>query len=190
MTYFFGLVNRGKDQAVYNFFMVQYSRRSSTDWVCTVLKDFEDVKMDSSFQFLESITPYQFKRILKEKIKRYAFDKLIKEKITKSKLRHITYNELKLQNYLFDRETTVDEKIETFKWRTSMAKHFGENFRGGRQSVLCSLCSQHLDSQEETFNSCESLQETLVEGNYHDLFLQNIPKKTIKTISRISRMRK
>ena len=37
MLYYFSLVKRKKDQAVYIFFMTQYSRKTSSDWVSTAL---------------------------------------------------------------------------------------------------------------------------------------------------------
>ena len=46
LLYFFNLVNREKHQLIYSFFMLQYSRRSSSDWVSTTLKDFEDLSTD------------------------------------------------------------------------------------------------------------------------------------------------
>ena len=68
---------------------------------------------------------------------------------------------------------------------------FGENFRGGRESVLCPLCDFHLDSQEEAFYNCSYIQ-TLIEHNvnYFQLFSDNIPKKLIETIKAIENSRK
>ena len=38
-----------------------------------------------------------------------------------------------------------------------MERTFGENFRGGRDNLVCPLCTpnlSHLDSQEESFTRC------------------------------------
>ena len=72
-----------------------------------------------------------------------------------------------------------------------MEESFGENFRGGRQTVFCPLCDSHRDGQEEFFNSCQYLQDILDKnGNYEDLFSINIPIELTKTLTRMSKIRK
>ena len=130
ILYFFNIVNRPQNQAVYTYFMVQYSRGSSSDWVTNVLKDFDDLKIDSSFTSLKQISSSRFKKEINEKIRNYAFQSLMERKEKKSKLSKLSYEKLELQKYLFDEKTTVAEKITAFKWRTRMAEGFGENYRG------------------------------------------------------------
>ena len=72
-----------------------------------------------------------------------------------------------------------------------MAQGFGENFRGGRAYVICPLCDSHLDNQEEYFYNCKYLQQmTNTQGNYYELFNENVPQLLIKTISKISMLRR
>ena len=68
IMYFFNLVNRCKSNSVYIFFMTQFSQRNSKDWVTQALRDFEDVGIDSSFEFLESISLASFRKLVKKEI--------------------------------------------------------------------------------------------------------------------------
>ena len=68
VLYFFRLVNRCKKQAIYCFFMIQYHKRNEKDWVTQTLKDFEDLNIDSSFEFCENISINSFPKIVKREI--------------------------------------------------------------------------------------------------------------------------
>ena len=109
--------------------------------------------LNSSSEYLKIISSSSFGKIAKEKIRQYVFSNLLKEKRTLSKLDKLRYSELTMQSYLFDKKTTINEKITVFKWRSRMENTFGENFRGGRDTVICKLCGSHTDSQEEGFKT-------------------------------------
>ena len=126
---FYNLVNRDKNQAIYVYFMTQYSKRLSTDWISTVLSDLNDLNIDSSFSFIENISIHKFKNLLKERIKTYAFNQMLIKKANYSKLQNINYDDLSIQPYLIDEKTTISEKLILFKWRMQMEDSFGENFR-------------------------------------------------------------
>ena len=114
----------------------------------------------------------------------------MERKEKKSKLSKLSYEKLELQKYLFDEKTTVAEKITAFKWRTRMAEGFGENYRGGRDTVVCPLCSSHPDSQEDAYKNCSYIENIIeVEEEYSNLFEENITKKFINTIAKISKIR-
>ena len=51
-----------------------------------------------------------------------------------------------MQNYFKYTDIKNSEKRTMFKWRTQM-ENFGENYREGRDPVICPLCSCHLDNQ-------------------------------------------
>ena len=68
---------------------------------------------------------------------------------------------------------------------------FGENFRGGRSSVSCPFCENHNDNQYDAFYNCDYIQQLIeTEGQYEDIFGDTIPKKVIKTLSKITNIRK
>ena len=69
-------------------------------------------------------------------------------------------------------------------------ERFEENFRGNRATVSCSLCGTHPDSQEGAFNECNFFKQLFnLEGNYQDIFEENVPIEVTKSISKISRFK-
>ena len=155
------------------------------------LNDFKDLNIDASFNYLRSISKYSFKKMAQERINNYAFQKLLNKKESFSKLRHLKYSKLQMQTYLYDEQTTIDEKLTLFKWRISMEQSFGENFRGGRGSVLCPICLSHLDSQEEGFNNCKFITDQIrTDCSYKDLYSETIDTSFTRILTKISNIRK
>ena len=76
--------------------------------------------------------------------------KSIARKKGHSKLKNISYTELKMQDYLMNGNIKMEEAINIFKFRTHMAD-FGENFKSGAEAVICPLCLDHIDSQSNSF---------------------------------------
>ena len=86
-------------------------------------------------------------------------------------------------------ETTIKEKKTIFKYRVRMER-FGENFSGGINPVMCPLCRLHLDNQEMGFQCPEIVKELKISGSLEDIYKEDIPIETIRTIAKISDIRK
>ena len=88
---------------------------------------------------------------------------------SKSKLKCLSYSELKMQDYLnlTDMDTLTNKSV--VKWRLRIAP-FGENFRNGQEPVTCPLSCEntHLDSQN-IVSQC-SVTRSLFNLNLHDNF--------------------
>ena len=94
-----------------------------------------------------------FKKIIKTKIRNLAFSDLMKEKEGKSKMKDLTYSELKMQDYLVSNELTRSEKQLLFKIRTRMINtpdNMGQN-------TLCKICHISRDEMSHVLN-CVVLQ--------------------------------
>ena len=83
-------------------------------------------------------------------------------------------------------ELNPNQKKILFKFRTRMAE-FGENDRGGWAQVICPLCNVHLDNQEMSY---QIKSEVLIEGKIEDIYKEEINVKTVKTIEKITEVRK
>ena len=103
-------------------------------------------------------------------------------------MKHLTYTELRLQDYLLLTKITTLEAKSLFKFRLRMAP-FGENFRGGQKIVLCPLCKVHPDGQSERFLCIEMRKLVEVKGDYNLIFTQNIPSELVKTVHSIYNLR-
>ena len=174
---------------IYAFLFAQLRYPVKGDFVLQVRKDLEDFNIDSSISYLQSFSKKKFKSLIKEKSFQYAFNKFNKMKQSHSKMKQLFYKELKIQDYLLSPSISNETTKILFRWRIHMEK-FDNNFRGGRNEVICSLCNLHCDSQEMAF-SCKIIQaEVNIQGNYADLF-QNVSlhPKLISTILKISETR-
>ena len=74
--------------------------------------------------------------MVKKQAKKNAL-RISKEKQAKhTKMKNVECSELKIQEYFLLPGIKVDEARNVFKLRTRMAP-VGENFRGGKESVIC-----------------------------------------------------
>ena len=59
---------------------------------------------------------------------------------------------------------------------------FGENYRGGREEVLCPMCGTHRDSQALLFQ-CKVMEKHFPSSlAITNLYSDNIDKETVKTL--------
>ena len=127
--------------------------------------------------------------MVKVKSKEFAIERLTKKQSTHSKMENLVYKELKMQRYMLNDELNPNQKKILFKFRTRMAE-FGENYRGGRAQVICPLCNVHLDNQEMSYQCPQIKSEVQIEGKIEDIYKEEINVKTVKTIAKITEVRK
>ena len=93
-----------------------------------------------------------------------------------------------MAKYLDNEDISYSEAQLIFSYRTRMS-NFAENFRGQGGPTICPLCESHVDSQKWSF-SCKTLKENVnIQGNYSDIFHENVKMETAQTISRITKFR-
>ena len=98
--YFHSLINRPKNHLVYIFAMSQFSKMNKKDWMAQTLADFDGLKINRSFEYIQSVSKFAFRKIAKAKIREYAFQELMKKKNQYSKLKKVNYSKFKMQSYL------------------------------------------------------------------------------------------
>ena len=123
------------------FFHVQWENPVKFDWVLDVKQNLEEFELPSCLEAIQAMSTFQFKSLVKKRAKQYELTKLLelKEEKANSKMRNLTYSELKIQDYLLLKAINISEAKSLFKFRLRMAP-FGENFRGGQKKVLFPLC--------------------------------------------------
>ena len=68
--------------------------------------------------------------------------------------------------------------------------NYGENFRGNRNEVLCSLCKTHLDCQKMCFENCPVLKKHInISGSYNQIFNTSVPREMVQTLLMIEKVR-
>ena len=80
------------------------------------------------------MSKYQSKTLVKKRAKRFELTRLLELKVTKakSKMKNVTYSDLKIQDYLLLNTINISEAKAMFKFRLRMAP-FGENFKGDKK---------------------------------------------------------
>ena len=173
---------------LYSFFITQWLQPTRGDWTEQIKQDMEDFEIPTSFEPIQAKSKEAFKRSIKIKAKRYALNKLLGKAATHSKMKNLHYNELKIQNYFLDEKVKTEEMKMIFRYRTRMER-FGENFRGGKEQVICPLCQNHLDNQDLAFQ-CSAIKKDLkVTGNMEEIYKEKISYDTINALTKISKYR-
>ena len=95
---------------------------------------------------------------------------------------------MKIQSYLTNPGMKLEQMRNIFKIRTRMAP-LGENFRGGKESICCHLCSTHLDNQEMFFK-CPALKKKIkAECGMKKIYIENVGVETANIVSRMLKAR-
>ena len=189
LQYLHHLANREEKEMLHQFFITQWNKPSKGDWTETAKENMEEFGLQADLGFLKSKSKSSFKNILKKKAIEYAFEELTEKQAKHSKMENLQYSELAIQNYFLQPGINIDEIRSIFKYRTRMAP-FGENFRAGRESVTCPLCSTHVDSQVMSF-MCPAIRKNInIDCDIQDLYTDTMNMKTASTVSHILKLRR
>jgi len=182
------LVNLDESEMLYKFFISQWDQGTELDWTEQVRLDLKDLNLPINLKFIKSKSKSSFKKMVKENMKKYEFGRLLNEKSTKSKMKNLDYFELKMQEYLKLGSMNKSQAIVVFKFRLRMSP-FAENFKAGQESKICPFCSLHVDSQEESF-SCSKMKQIMdINGNFSDVFGENMSPELVKTLFNVYHFR-
>ena len=178
ITYLHHLLTRDTGEMLYRVFEAQVENPVKNDWIIQVEDDLTSFDIPKDFDFIRSFKRLKFKEYVKEKAKYAAFEALLKLKENHSKVQKLSYSTLKLQDYLFDRQITVNQARIVFKSRTRMNRYY-VNFKGKHNSMLtyCPVCldKETEDSQEHSLN-CENIIQALdVRLKCEDIFMKVTP---------------
>ena len=112
------ILSRPETDLVYRVFQAQDKHPVKNDWAIQVRKDLEDLGMsDLSHEEIKLKSKEAFKKLVKEKCTDFAFSQLMKEAESKSKMKHLKYNKLEMQNYLKSNRLNTMQKKLLFKIR-------------------------------------------------------------------------
>ena len=126
--------------------------------------------------------------MVKRKAKEFTLNYFLELKEEHTKMEKLTYNDLKIQNYLMSEEIPTEEAKNLFRFRTRSA-FFKENMKTSFQSTPCPFCLVQPDNQTHSMVCPEVKTKIKIEGNYDDIFEEDIPSDISKTLLRISKLR-
>lgn len=188
VNYLHYLASLKKDEMLYKVFLAQWKYPVRGDWVLEVQKNLVELDIGLSLDELQRKSSYSFKRLVKIKTKEYTLKYLLELSESHKKMDSLSYTDLKLQNYLKDEDIPVAEAKNLFRFRTRAAK-FKENMKNSYPSITCPLCHIQPDTQVHSVQCTVVKTKVNVEGEYKDIFSENIPSSISKTLMKISKLR-
>ena len=189
LQYLHNLVNRNKEEMLYQVFITQWNNPTKGDWTVTVRENLVEFGFCEEYEFLKTQSKLSFKNTLKKKAKEVALDELLERQSKHSKMDNVNYSELAIQKYFLLHGINVQEIRSVFRFRTRMAP-YGENFRGNRDCVQCPLCSTHVDSQVLGLN-CPAIRKIFnIDCDIQDVYSDSVTIDTAKTLTKILAIRK
>ena len=188
-NYLHHLATRNENEMLYQFFMTQWNypcRRN--EWTEQVKADLKELGIGDDLSWIMKKSKMSFKSLVKKQVRELALFKLSQKKQGHSKMSNLNYTNLEIQEYLKKKDITPTQAKIVFKFRTRMEK-FSENFKGGKPTKQCPICTETEDTQEHSFK-CKVINMNIqVEGNLSDIFTLDIDKKTAKTLESIVKFR-
>ena len=149
------ILTRHEDALILKVFWVQVSQPAKGDWCTVVDEDMGHIGLQAlSFQDVKQMHQGTLRSLVKKNVVETAFKHLLERKSSLSKLSSLHYDQLAMQQYLLDPDTTTRHKRLRFRWRTKMIT---VNWNYG-QKTTCPLCKEHDDTQDHLLQ-CPSLQQ-------------------------------
>ena len=154
------ILKQNKASMMYQVLKATMDNPLRNDFVQTCVKYLNDLKIDLSFDQIEKMSVWTFKKMVKERISEAGFSYL-KEKVSKQNISHIKYDNLEIQEYLLDgnqnikvaklifkaRSMTLDLKMQK-KWRYQDTTCIGCGVKDETGEEILS-CSGYSDSKDD-----------------------------------------
>ena len=172
-----------EDSLIKRFFKAQCSQPVKGDWVSTVKKDLEFLKITMTFEQIKNKSKGDFKEIVRKFINKESFEDLLEQRKKHSKGKEIEYRDLSTQNYLkSDSPLSIEEKRFAFAARTR-GLNLKNNFKLGKTNLQCRLCNDHLEDQQSLLVCPALIQvgqtQTPLQPRYSDIFSNNMDKLSV-----------
>ena len=108
MMFYHYILNEDSESLIHKFYKLQAKKPVKNDWSLTIKDNLESLKISLTEDKIQKLSIYTFQKIVKTAIQKTAFEYLINLKNSHSKVLHISYENLKMQDYLVpSRKTTI-----------------------------------------------------------------------------------
>ena len=184
MNFLHSILNEKQESLIYRFFRAQVDNPVKNDWAETVLQDLEVLGLPK-FEEIQQMKQTVFQNLVKSSIAKEAFKYLLKKKNGDtetrghSKVAHIEYKRLEMQNFLRPNGVSIQDAKFIFLVRTRMLD-IKANFQNSHANMLCIACKEEDETQEHLLQ-CKVLSDenTVVEElpEYGNLFGENLEKQ-------------
>ena len=171
-------MNEDENSMIQKNFKTQLKTRRPKDWISSILKDLEDMKMELTIDEIKDLKIATLKRLITKEIAKMAFQRLISIKETHSKARNLKYCNLKMQNYLKpSRVKLTEEEIQTIFKIRSRVTDVKLNYRGKYENLECRVCKKEEESQKHLYE-CDDISKSIADNRkkveFEKIFGENL----------------
>ena len=185
LMYLWSILHKSDNELVKKVYNTQKEFPVKNDWVLQVQDDLSKCKIELSDEEIASMNKEKFRKIVNSAIKELSEEYLSNLVEKHSKTEKLVPSD-KMQNYLTNDDTTVNEKKLLFSLRSRMYP-VKMNYRNGHSNLLCSLCSKEEENQQhllvcEKIVEEEKLRNVIMKNKiyYEDIF--GSPKKQTEAV--------
>ena len=100
LMFYHYILNENGNSLMNKFYKLQARKPVKNDWSVTVKQNLQELKISLTECQIQNLSKSAFQKIVKDSIKSAAFDYLVRLKNTHSKVAHISYRTLEMQDYL------------------------------------------------------------------------------------------
>ena len=168
------------------FFRCQWNSSRKHDWCHQVRKDLSDLNLPCELSTICCKSTLSWKALVKRQVNIFEFKELSNLMSNMSKLKELTYKELKMQNYMLEFDSKLAKLI--LRYRIRMSNYSG-NFKGKGQVMKCPVCKLHDDHQHLAFQCNEIKSLVLINFQYSDIFANQISGEIGQGLKNIEQVR-
>ena len=156
LTFLHYILNENSNSMIYRFLESQLKSSNPKDWIHTVFKDIEDLKLNVKFADIKEIRKSTLKTMIRESTEDFVLKSLTQKKKSHSKVMNLEHNMLRMRKYLMpcDIKKTKEEIKLIFKLR-SRTTETKTNFKGKYDYFDCDVCGLEEESQEHILKCTE-----------------------------------
>ena len=190
------ILNQNENSLILKFFEAQKQNPVKGDWSEQIKSDIKEINLQLTFDEIKILSQESFRLKVRRAIDTAAFKWLMDEKESKSKLKDLKFEKLKMQNYLGNKELETIEKKFLFQIRTRMLD-VKSNFKNKHSDLSCPLLCGHREDNQQHILECPILLQNIKDVttdkiNYHDIFSSDISKqiRTLRIMRKLWKKRK
>jgi hypothetical protein len=157
------ILNQNKISMIHKFSSVQFESSGKGDWTTKCTDNLGDLDIINSMEEIKQMSPSQFKKMLKEKVREAALQYLTDAEINDPELQIVDY----LQPIA---DLSIDVKRKIFEARNKMTR-IPANFFSRKTMVKC-ICSEQEDMSHVYL--CKVLNSEKPVTQYEDIYSNNI----------------
>ena len=144
------ILNESESSIILKFFNAQLKNRKPKDWISSVFRDLKELKIEKTIEEIKEMKKTTLKRIMNKVIVNKAFERLLCLKESHSKVKHLVYTNLRMQNYLKPgRVKITHSEIEAIFKLRSRVIDVKINFRGKYENIECRSCENEKEEESQ-----------------------------------------